>query len=54
MIAYAIGLIFQIVILILMVKEARKISKLSPNFVIKRQTAEYLIDELKKRKSEDT
>lgn len=47
MIAYAIGLIFQIVILILMVKEARKARRM-------RKTAEYLIDELKKRKSEDT
>lgn len=46
LIAYAIGIIFQIVILILMIKEARKNRKM-------RKTQEFLIDELKKRKSED-
>lgn len=45
-IAYAIGFIFQIVILILMIKESRKNRRM-------RKTQEYLIDELKKRKSED-
>ena len=45
-IAYAIGFIFQIVILILMTKESRKNRRM-------RKTQEYLIDELKKRKSED-
>lgn len=44
-IAYAIGIIFQIVILILMIKESRKNRRM-------RKTQEYLIDELKKRKSE--
>lgn len=45
-VTFYIGIIFQIVILILMVKEARKARKM-------RKTKEYLIDELKKRKSED-
>lgn len=44
-IAYAIGFIFQIVILILMIKESRKDRKA-------RKTVEYLIDELKKCKSD--